>query len=105
MNVGRYGHSATTLQDGRVLIAGGQGATGALASASVYDPSTGNWTDVANMNQARARHTATLLGSGKVLVAGGGAGDATLSSAEIFDPSTDSWLNITAVPQTGRGAP
>jgi hypothetical protein len=38
MNVPRFWHSATTLQDGSVLIAGGIAAELALASAEIYKP-------------------------------------------------------------------
>ena len=40
MDVPRSDHSATLLQDGRVLIVGGANATGALKRADVYDPSS-----------------------------------------------------------------
>ena len=40
MDVPRSAHSATLLQDGRVLIVGGANATGALKRTDVYDPSS-----------------------------------------------------------------
>jgi len=90
----RMGHTATRLPDGRVLIIGGQtptriGTSGAdtrLATAEVWDPRTGRWTDVAPMSFARASHDAVLLPDGRVLVAGGGG-----PAAEVWDPVADRW--------------
>jgi hypothetical protein len=38
MLFGRYAHTASLLQDGRVLIAGGTGSPGAGAQAELYAP-------------------------------------------------------------------
>src|SRR4051812_49478060 len=45
---GRYNHSATLLQDGRVLVAGGTD-NGPLASAQLYDPGAGHWSNAGPM--------------------------------------------------------
>ncbi|WP_437806597.1 kelch repeat-containing protein [Sorangium sp. So ce1078] len=90
----RHHHTATLLDDGRVLVVGGSGYGGiSLDSAEVYDPATDSWTAAAPMLTVRTHHTATLLGDGQVLVAGGsGEGDSDLYSAELYDPVTSSWL-------------
>jgi len=94
LNQARYAHTATLLNDGRVLVAGGFSNTSltALNSAEIYDPATSSWTPTGNLNVARSIHTATLLPNGKVLVSGGSIGSSTyLSSCEIFDPVTGVW--------------
>lgn len=61
----QYGHSATLLKDGTVLVAG------VGRSADVYDPATRSWQATGLMLEERRGHTATLLPDGRVLVAGG----------------------------------
>jgi hypothetical protein len=86
----RYGHTATLLPNGKVLVASGwSGSTSDTASAELYDPETG-WTATGSLATARGLHTATLLPNGKVLVAGGGFGTA-FASAELYDPGTGTW--------------
>jgi hypothetical protein len=83
MTTARAHHTATRLQNGKVLIAGGWNGT-ATSSAELYDPATGTFTATGSMTAARSAHAATLLPSGKVLITGGNSGKA----AELYDPST-----------------
>jgi len=93
MTTARGGHTATLLMNGKVLFAGGAdqdpGGTG-LASAELYDPSTGTFAQTGSMAVARFRHTATLLQNGKVLITGGTSLDSSnpTATAEVYDPAT-----------------
>jgi hypothetical protein len=95
LNTSRYGHSATMLDNGTVLVAGGincpsAGSCTYLNSAELYNPSSGHFTNTGSMLAARSA-SAILLGNGKVLIAGGYSCDSSgncvsLNSAEIYDP-------------------
>ncbi|APR78282.1 Kelch repeat:Kelch precursor [Minicystis rosea] len=85
MSTPRAQHTASLLPDGTVLVAGGTDGFSSLATAEIFDPQTGLWTDVPSMTTPRAVHTATTLASGAVLVTGGmnELGDA-VTGAELY---------------------
>jgi hypothetical protein len=91
----RADHTATLLQDGKVLVTGGFAEefnfqTSILQTAEIFDPATATFTTTGNMLTGRSSHTATLLPDGKVLVTGGSGGG---MSAELFDPGTGSFAS------------
>ena len=99
MNDARADFTATLLTNGQVLVAGGTfyqaGNFWTLASAELFDPTTGTWTNTGSMATARYGHTATLLPNEQVLVAGGtyfnGVSLSDLTNCELYDPSTGTW--------------
>lgn len=86
--------TATVLQNGKVLIAGGTGPGSSLiAQGELYDPTTGTFTKTGSLYTPRFNHTATLLNNGTVLITGGevAVGDGTFTesaSAELYDPTS-----------------
>ncbi len=93
MSVIRLHHTATLLNDGTVLIAGGVSSqtSPALKSAELYDPASDSFTPIAApMQSARVFQVAALLPNGTVLIAGGSdeddSGAGATDSGEIYDP-------------------
>ncbi len=94
-SVCRIGHTATLLDDGRVLIVGGQDslkiASETLTSAEIYSPATEEFSLTGSLGTARYGHNATLLDDGTALITGGFITDYLLhkvqtASAELYDP-------------------
>jgi len=102
MSTVRTGHTASLLNDGRVLISGGNtlctanvcGFINAFATAELYDPATNAFSGTGGMATARFQHTATVLPSGLIVISGGQTPDAggtqyiPVASIEIYDPAT-----------------
>ncbi len=94
MTSARRRPTATLLDDGRVLVAGGFAGEGDyftfIDSTEFYDPGTGTFSVGPSMTTPRLEHTATVLPGGLVLVVGGESGETTwsggfeLSTAEVL---------------------
>jgi len=83
----RADHTATALPTGEILVVGGRGDSGPLATAEIFDPITRQVIAGGRLARPRSRHTATLLRDGRVVVTGGVTSDGqALRSAELYDP-------------------
>ncbi len=103
----RAAATATLLNDGEVLVAGGYngftehvgGGTTWRPLTELFDPATRSWQPAAPMLVPRTQPKAALLGDGRVLVLGVDSAtsccEATVG-AETFDPDTDSWTTVAA---------
>jgi hypothetical protein len=81
-------HTATLLQDGRVLFVTVWGPP------LLFDPRSGAWTETVSppAGLTIAQPTAALLRDGRVLVAGGRiSGGSVQAAAYLFDPRTNAW--------------
>ncbi|HEX6895926.1 MAG TPA: kelch repeat-containing protein, partial [Bryobacteraceae bacterium] len=106
LQANRNYHTATLLQDGKVLIAGGilKGSFSAtcnaeLNSAEIFDPASGTFSGTGPMQQIRGAGFAVRLPNGKVLL---GGGDTAGGSAELFDPATATFTPTGSMSNAGR---
>jgi hypothetical protein len=106
MATGRNFQTASRLDDGRVLIAGGYSVQlGTLASAERYDPATGAFTaSGSTLTVPRELFTATRLPDGRVLLVGGfnTHSGRTLVSAEYYDPKSDQFARAPGLMDVSR---
>jgi hypothetical protein len=89
ITIGRIGHTASLLPDGRVLVCGGSDGYANLLT-EIYDPSADSFSAGPLLTVKRYYHAATTLEDGKILLTGGrpfGSSDCT----EIYDPTTKSF--------------
>ncbi len=116
MKVARVFHTATLMDDTRVLIAGGQSGsdpnTSALwGNAEIYDITSGFTPDLFSGEFLRTRHSSTLLPNGDVLLAGGygrlpntaPASNAVLQKTEVFCPDQQKLLEYGDLPAPRMG--
>ncbi|MFY2562851.1 kelch repeat-containing protein [Corallococcus terminator] len=90
---GRASRASLLLPTGQVLVAGGRGAGGPLATAERYTRASNTWAPAAPLATARERATMSLLQSGRVLVVGGANGGGALASAEQYDATANTWTS------------
>jgi galactose oxidase-like protein len=80
LSYARYGHTATLLSNGLLLIAGGIDYS-VVTTAELFDPYTETFQTTGRMNSVHGYHSATLLRNGTVLFSGG-----IDASAELYIP-------------------
>lgn len=105
MRHARFGHTATLLSDGTVLITGGatsgqaypylNGRSGVIASAELYNPASDSFSEVGRMQVARVGHTASrIANTSNVLIAGGISGGIVTNTAELYNFSTKTFSTV-----------
>lgn len=92
MRQARYYHSADQLASlfGYVVLAGGYGASGAMVSAELYDPLTGNTLTI-TLSAPRYGHTSIVFSSSQLVLIGGlSTPSVGLASADVLNTATNS---------------
>jgi hypothetical protein len=89
LQIQRTHHTATLLDNGKVLVVGGFNSSYATA-VELYDPATGNWTYGGALQTPRMDHTVVRLNDGSVLVTAGSGINSYFASAERYNPTTNS---------------
>ena len=92
LNVERRSHTATLLENGKVLIVGGDNQNGIVSQAESFDPVSQVSALVAALITPRTDHSATRLSDGRVLVIGGRDQTGSLQSTEFYNPVTTSFI-------------
>jgi len=101
MSVPRDSHTATLLDDGRVVLIGGYPGEGlgVLDSIDVIDPVSMTTAVQMPLGQARGGHAAAAMVSSDVLVVGGWIGTRSYTaSAELFEPATGRVRDVAEAP-------
>lgn len=108
LNAPRSEFLAVRLNDGRILVTGGNnGWFAAYSSTKLLDPATGRWAAAGRLSTARMAPIGALLPDGRVLVAGGTFSEGWRDeedfqsgripphreprTAELYDPATGRW--------------
>ena len=85
---------------GKLVVAGGWAAAGAVTTVQIYDPATGAWSVGAPLPAARAAAGAAVLAGKLYVVAGCDLGDCVPGAAtvEVYDPAHDRWSTAADYP-------
>ncbi len=102
MSVRRQFHTATLLDNGMVLVAGGKDGA-ATTSMDLFDPTNNVFTATVSLGVPRASHSATRLANGDVILAGGAGANPVI---ERFHFTNGHWAIAAAgnlaIPRSGH---
>jgi hypothetical protein len=91
------------LPDGRVLVAGGYGASSngmlGIADTNIFNPATNTWTREADMHLKRWYPDLTELPDGRYVALSGNSSDANTWSdtPEVYDPTANTWTLLSGI--------
>jgi hypothetical protein len=107
MSLPRAGHTATVLNDGRVLIVGGCVVTGCeqqlTNSSEFYTPASNRFSPGPSLNVARVGHQSLRLANGELLVFGGWAGQDATDVVERYNAQQNRFERLGKMTQARDG--
>lgn len=93
--VERWGHAATVLPDGSVIVAGGERDQPTWPPAEPravrYVPAERRWVDAGRLPHPVDRPSAVLLRDGRVALLGGDGWERDGADVQVWDPPTSTW--------------
>lgn len=95
------------LSDGRLLLVGGAadlGVAPGYSHAEIYEPETGTFTAIANMNYARNNCSAVTLTDNRILIVGGWYDVPSTTYGEVFEPDSQQF-SVTGALNVARALP
>ncbi|MGV3660450.1 MAG: PA14 domain-containing protein [Prosthecobacter sp.] len=84
------------LQDGRLLVNGGNGILGTTAFSSLFDWRTNEWSAAQTMPQGRWYNTSVALPNGAVFTAGGNGGGNGVGTIDLWKANTG-WRRMSGI--------
>ncbi|MDX9924748.1 MAG: kelch repeat-containing protein [Ignavibacteriaceae bacterium] len=90
MNMPREQHNSVLLEDGTVLVAGGN-SPNHTRTCEIYNPTNDTWVFTDSLNEARASSASILLPNGNVFISGGGSNE---KSCELYDVTEKKWSYV-----------
>jgi N-acetylneuraminic acid mutarotase len=98
MNVKRQGHSATTLANGHVIVAGGwDDRSKSVRSAEMYDASANKWVSIDDMIDAHGYHAAAAQNDTVYVLGGRDEKGKVVWTAERYDEARHKWQRVAAL--------
>ncbi len=82
---------AISLENGNVLVAGGQDGNFFPQFCETFNPTSESWVPGGLLPGAFAEYAATRLSDGRVLITGGRVIGETLDTGAVYDPAKNSW--------------
>lgn len=100
------GDRAVLMQDGRVMLLGGEGPWLTFSpEVELYDPNTGTWTQTGSLPHGVSGSILVVLSNGRVLEAGGNSISGTIyADAYLYDPATGIWTQTRSMNDARSGA-
>jgi hypothetical protein len=103
-NIRGFGHTATAVVQGSVIVAGGLCESGTVGAIESFFSPANLFSIVGSLLVPRYQHTATLLPNGNILFTGGSPdAEHATDSAEIFNPTTNASSFVGAMTMARMG--